>query len=1330
MNARLLGYLLLVGWGCIAARAQAPRLSFDHLTVESGLPVNIILHIGQDSSGFMWFGTKSGLSRYDGFAFTTFRHDPHDPRSLNDDNVQVIQVDASGQLWVGTYAGLNRYDPHCACFDRIGFLPANDKLSVSCLAADSRGCLWIGTPQGLFRLMPGDSLAHEVVIGGEVPDVLDLMIDRQGYLWIGTRSGIYRHRPHEGGGPQRLDVVEGMVDCVRQDPQGRLWALGDAAVTVFDAEGQRLQRHPLVAGRRSTFSTPSDLLIDRQGRCWIGTYAGMLRFDGETFTAFCEDANNPRSLNDNAIFDVFEDRKGDIWIGTYFGGVNVFHQEKHDFVHYLPHGGPRALHGKAVRALAESPDGQIWVGTEDGGLNRFDPATETFDFFPHTGNSALFGSDNIQALLADGPDRLWVGTYGGGLYLRASRQMQSFHHRPGDSLSLQSNYVLALLRDSRGTLWAGTDKGGLSRLDPGATAFQNYHPLNSPLSSDVVIALYEDRAGSIWIGHFNAGIDRYDPCTGRFDTYQASPGSPGSLPTGQITCFYEDRQGRFWIGTRGAGLLAWNDGRFTAYDQAAGLPDNTVYALLEDEAGQLWISTNRGLCCFVPGQGMVAAYTQANGLQSDQFNLQAALRSRTGELYVGGINGFNRFRPEHLRAPAYVAPLHITSLFLFNEPVAFDDSTQRLLDRPVYLTREITLRHDQNVFGFEYVLLDYAMPQENQYAFMLEGFEKKWNYVGTRRSATFTNLDPGTYVFRVIGANKAGVWNHTGSAIRIRVLPPPWRTWWAYLLYTCLGVGVLLALRHYALSQLRLQHELKIERLRREKTKELEHAKEQFFTNVSHELRTPLTLILGPLERLADAGVPRELRQSLALMRRNARRLQRMIDQLMDFSKLENGEMRASLVHSDLLALLRTTARAFEDYARQQGIAYTHQLPAGSLLARFDPDKIDQVLYNLLSNAFKYTDAGGRVSLTVEFAQGNDAETALIHVSDTGIGIAADQQALIFNRFYQAPPSDGRRRQGTGIGLELSQAFMRLHQGEILLRSEPGQGSTFTMRLPLPDATWDTGPGPVVAVEAATVVPELALAPVGDTALPLALVVEDNAEMRAFMAECLRGTYRIAEAASGEAGLVMARRTDPAVIISDVMMPGMDGIAFCTQVKEDLRISHIPVILLTARRGLAFRLRGLSTGADDYLTKPFHPRLLLARADNLVRSRQLLREKFRQGVVLPVEAPSTADGAFLEKMRTLTEAHLADPDFKIAALAREMGMSHSALYRKLKALTGLSAKEYLIRLRLQQAAVLLRDRSRNVSEVAFEVGFSDPKYFSTAFKKHFGNTPSAYSTGV
>jgi signal transduction histidine kinase/DNA-binding response OmpR family regulator len=770
------------------------------------------------------------------------------------------------------------------------------------------------------------------------------------------------------------------------------------------------------------------------------------------------------------------------------------------------------------------------------------------------------------------------------------------------------------------------------------------------------------------------------------------------------------------------------------------LTKTVIKRILEDGRGNLWMSTSKdGIYKFNPKTGELHTYDVFDGLQGNEF-LAAGLKSTSGEMYFGGKNGITVFHPDSIRSNQNPPPVAINGFKVFDKP------------RPI--SAELTLPYRDNFFSFDFVALSYAFPSRNQYAYQLEGVDQNWVPAGTRRYVSYTNLDPGTYVFRVKAANHDGVWNTTGASVKILITPPWWRTIWAYLLYVGLFLGMIVALRQYTISQERLKNNLLLSSLESKKLVELDQLKSRFFTSISHELRTPLTLILSPLERNLASGNKGWFGESeVRLMYRNARRLLELINQLLDISKLEAGKMQLEALTGEMMSFLKSKVDFFHSMAESKGISLRFSSHPETLFTRFDQDKLDKIVSNLLSNALKFTPLGGEVEVRVWIRMAPESTIApqwlILEVDDTGIGIPDDQLDKIFDRFYQVDSSHTKAFEGTGIGLALTKELVGLHQGNIRISSSLGKGTCFTVELPLQEI-WNApemdgipltnislSEGETVRLDSSMLAtqPEVP----SDKQAPLLLVVEDNADLRTYIRNIFQTRYRVVEARQGAEGLQMALETIPDLIISDWMMPVMDGVELCHQLKNDERTSHVPLILLTAKVTVQSKLEGLETGADDYITKPFHTEELFVRVKNLIEQRKKLRERWSQAFTHlpaaalaqdshPPSAPklSAVDDKFLQRVIQVIEAHLSDAEFSIEKLEKEVGMSHANLNRKLKALTNQSPSEFLRHYRLRRAAQLLLQGRNNVSEVAYGVGFMHMSYFTRSFRQLYKMSPSEY----
>ncbi len=804
-----------------------------------------------------------------------------------------------------------------------------------------------------------------------------------------------------------------------------------------------------------------------------------------------------------------------------------------------------------------------------------------------------------------------------------------------------------------------------------------------------------------------------------------------------------------WIGTAGGGLNHFDmqTEQFTHFTEKDGLPNDVVYGILIDSSNNLWMSTNKGLSRFNPTTGEFRNFDASDGLQSNEFNTGAYFKSQSGEMFFGGIKGLSYFQPSRVVDNPHIPAVVITGFRISNKPVSPEEHPA-ILNSDIAEAREIFLTYRENIISFEFAALDYSAPERNQYAYMLEGFNEDWIDNGATRTATFTNLPAGDYVFRVKAANNDNVWNESGAALRVHVAPPPWKTWWAYSLYGLAILGLLYGFRRYEMNRIRLKNDLAFEQVKIEQLHHLDEMKSRFFANISHEFRTPLTLILGQIESLMTSISAAKDQRKLEVANRNARRLLGLINQLLDLSKIEAGGMTLHATRQNLVGFVKQVVYSFELMAEQRRITLQFSTERDDMPVRFEPDKMEKVFSNLLSNAIKFIPPGrdGRITVECWAESGETAgqpEMAVVSVSDTGVGIAPEQAAHVFDRFYQADLSQTRQFDGTGIGLALVKELVELHGGDVSVNSIVGKGSDFFVRLPLAGPAEISPPADDVqtpmtgerAIDAETLIGEVngisppaveKIAP--GNAKPIVLIVEDNPDIRAYIREQLENEFCTLEAGDGEAGISRALETIPDLIVSDVMMPKVDGYQLCQTLKKDEKTSHIPIVMLTAKADLQDKIAGLETGADAYLLKPFSARELLAQVRNLIHLRRELRERFRGVTVIkPAEVAVTpVDQAFLEKALAAIDREMSRPGFSVEALAEEIGMSVSQLNRKLNALIDQPAGQLIRSQRLQRAADLLRQQAGNVAEICYKVGFSDQANFTRAFKKQFGVSPSAY----
>ncbi len=1372
--------------------AATPVFRFDHLSTRNGLSHNSVIEIIQDKQGFMWFGTLNGLNRYDGYRFSAYRPVPGDTTSLCHNVINALFEDSRGVIWIGTLEGLNCYDRNSDSFRRIYHDPGHPNSLVDnrvrVVTEDQTGLIWIGTEGGLSCYDPvANSFENFLPDPHDPTSLSDLIIhdiyeDSRQQLWIATeKGGVNRfNRSTKSFARYRHESISGVsaVITLCEDQWGWLWigTWGDGLQRI-EASSQNFKRVSLNSEDNVPLAPAiiTKLLIDNSDRLWVGTYnAGLFIMPHIPQNPHARGVGgiqhyifNPldeTSLQSNTLWTIFRDRTGVIWLGNENGGINKC-DTKQSYIQHFRAGvsGAGGLSNNHVTSFFEDEFGRLWIGTRFGGLNRFDPANNRFRTFRKKGGDANSLSSDAIVSLAGNREYLWIGTDGDGLdrYHFRTGSVGHFRHSESDPHSLGENAVYSLYLDRANTLWIGTWGGGLSRLNSDGQTFTNYAVDRINKRLNVVTSITEDQNGGLWLGTYGKGLVYFDPRSEEMLHFRNNEMDAASLGHDNINTLFVSRDGTLWIGTMGGGLsylkyFQPDSGiaRFGRFDQKDGLPDNIIESVIEDNAGMLWMGTNHGIARLNPASGEVRNFDRNDGFGQDIFYHESAWSAGNGMLCFGGIEGFNLFNPGQIGSNLYIPQVVITQFQIFNETVG-PNTGRRRLEKPIFITENLKLSYKENVFSFEFAALDFSCPQKNQYAYLMEGFDRDWRYTDAdRRYATYTNLPPGDYTFRVIASNNHGLWNKTGAALQLRIIPPLWRAKWMAIVYISMIMGAILLIRMAVQIRERNRAQAEMRRLEAKKIHEMDQMKLQFFTHISHEFRTPLTLIIGPVERMLELGEKMSGKKRTVYNRivlQNARRLLRLVNQLMDARKLDTGSMKLELQEKDFIPFIKAIFSVFHLQAEQKRIRYTFGSDTEHIICVFDPDKIEKAVYNVIANALKFTNPGGTVavSLTISPKAVNVPEKEpplatdyiCIRVSDTGIGIAADQIGHIFDPFYQVRQPGVRKMAGTGIGLSISKDFIEMHDGRIMVESTPGQGSVFTIIIPIkhrdgqaiPDQLDAAGItpqaevgeiGPEEAIAGERLEPDEVLKVQPDKSKPLILAVEDDRDLRQYLTMEIENQYSVIQASDGLSGYELAVDRIPDLIICDVKMQVMDGIEFCQRCKNDQRTSHIPIILLTAQISEERRREGLLAGADDYITKPFNPDLLKVRIENLLSIRRKMRESYSHQIFLnPQEIRiSSPDEQFMQKIVEAVEQNLPDPGFSVDDLSYHVGLSRAQLYRKLEGLINQTPSDFVRTYRLQRAHQLL-EKKHSPSQVCYQVGFRDPSYFSKCFRKQYGVTP-------
>lgn len=1329
----------------VLAQQTNDRIYFERVGENGALSSSHIAHLYEDSGGFIWIGTSNGLYRYDGFQFKIFRSDPQRPEGLSTDFIRRITGDDQGRIWVISEDDqVHRYeDPNLGFQRMLWSLDSTQSGTIHARALQfvpRRGMWLIAKGQGLLQINPQTNVLEQTGLPVALAKKAShLAVDKdQGIVWILADDVLYQIT-RLSRNKDELSIQSfpkrtfSKVNALLPDQKGGVWVAGYmpeifhlssdlVTLTAYPYKKEGDEQGLTALNRVNT------LCMDEQGHIWAGTnHAGIVLIDpiSRKMRNVHYERSDERSLSSQTVTSIIRDRSGIIWVAHWGGGVQKYVPGRDQFRHFpsMPELS-NSLSDPVVSTFYEDQDGVIWIGTRHG-LNRFERDAEKISryFLPQDpGNGRRYEIYSIQGGI--GGDRsLWIGTdVGLWKFDPLSGRFTRWRSPDGVESPLERTIIYYLRKDKNGALWAVSYwPYRLFQLEIRSGLFKQIQPLGKMVLSGEPVYI-ADQQDNVWIGTEDQVFYRYHLTEQQLYPMHLHPSDSSGFNTQDLGHFYKDPKGTLWVGTttglyeipldaRGQPLPAR---RYTDLD---GLPSNQVYGILADET-HLWLSTNRGLARFNPDKRSFSTYTAKDGLQADEFGFGSFLKSpASGALLFGGSNGFNLFFPQQIKKDPVFPLVSLTGI-----QVLAEEGTRDIAFNPLKAARipaEIRLTHDDKVITIYFAALHFADPARNQFVYRMDGFDKAWRYAGQLHQATYTNMDPGKYTFRVKACNKDGIWNETGASLSIRVLPPWWWSWWAFALYAGLiATGLYTGLRFE-----RRRHAERSEALR---MAELDAVKTRLYTNITHEFRTPLTVISGMADLVEQPAEARDL------IKRNAASLLHLVNQILDLARLEAGRLSLDLVLTDIVPFLRTLTDSFRTYAEVQGTDLIFYSESTSLTMDMDTQKMFSIGSNLLSNAIKFSETSGQILVHLREEPG----VMVLKVRDQGKGIRPEQIPFIFDRFYQADDASMRAGEGSGIGLTLTKELVELMGGTITVKSEPDKGSEFTITLPItrradpgpvgPDKATITSPTWINLAESQTPPP----GQVGDQELPLLLIIEDNSDVATYLRQALGDRYNILFAKDGESGVEQAIAHIPDVIISDIMMPGMDGYVVCRTLKQDERTCHIPIILLTARADMDSRLEGLGVGADAYLAKPFSREELLIRLQKLRELRWTLQRHYAQQtpVVDHTSNPNTVlslDETFLKKIGDILEAHFADEGFGNVQLASRLHISESQLFRKLKALTGQSTALFIRSYRLHKGKEKLENTQLTVSEIAYEVGFSDPAYFSRTFAQEFGVSPNA-----
>eukprot|EP01029_Cantina_marsupialis_P032250 TRINITY_DN966_c1_g1_i11.p1 TRINITY_DN966_c1_g1~~TRINITY_DN966_c1_g1_i11.p1 ORF type:complete len:1344 (-),score=101.16 TRINITY_DN966_c1_g1_i11:659-4690(-) len=1318
---------------------QAQDIYFDHIDLKDGLSQISVTALEQDHLGTMWIGTRDGLNKYNGYEIDVFRHERENPNSILGNNIRDLQFDARNRIWILTEKGLSSYNIET---DELVNYPYAD---VNCFYIGKKD-IWVGTNSGLFRL---DETKSEYTVVKDVHteenSVVEVYEDDNGDLFLGMKNrGLLIS--HVSNGSLKT-ILKDEVSCIFKSKKDTIW-VGTKNNGVYEIYKEKVLQH-YTQNTGLAHNVVRDISEDREGRIWIGTFLGVSVLDvkNQKFSNYYQSDKNPNALSHNSIYTMFRDHEGSIWIGTYFGGVNIYNPKTNIFRYFVAdpeHN--KSINYRVVGSMLEDDDKNLWIATEGGGVNFYDRKEKRFTYITKGEGVKSLSNNNAKSLYLDNDNRLWIGTHMGGLNVLDIKtgRIKKYLKNDQQSYSIPSNIISAII-PFKNKLILGTNQG-VVLFDPKTERFSNFFDEEEQrqLVGQKILALLLDKNDRLWIGSETKGLSVFNVKSGQLKNYRRDSRN-ANISSDFVYQIYQDHMRRVWIATSGGGLNRYlpEDDSFKVYSSKNyDLPSDFIYGITESRYGFLWVATSKGISKFDVEEEVFRAYDYESGFPLGEINERGLFITSDGEVFVGGIHGMVSFWEKELQSQSISHPLYFTSLKVNNKEVRVGDESE-ILSKTLPFTEKINLNHRHSVISFDFTSFNYLKANKSQYQYLMEGFDEHWVDAGYRRTVSYTNLPSGDYTFKVREVYRDGT-HGPMAQMDIEIDPPFYNTWWAYLLYLAFVASILIYINRVLISKAILEENLKKEQVDKERIRELNQSKLRFFTNISHEFRTPLTLILGQLEGLLDeSGIAPKIYNKILVAFKNSYRLKNLVDELLEFRKQELGYVKLRVNEHDFVEFTNSIYDSFKEYALRRDISFKMVCHQDSIPLWFDARQLEKVLFNLLSNAFKFTDDGGSVYLLLD----NLEKQVVVKVIDSGKGMPEEYLDKIFDRFYQVDHLSQQKHQhlGSGIGLALTKGIVDLHGGEIKVDSKAEEGSCFEVYLPKgkehfndENVIWDEE----FEFELSSNTKMLAdQVEESDRRLPetnslstnpTLLIVEDNFEVRDMLCSSFADYYTVIGVENGQKGLEKAIEIQPDLIISDVMMPVLTGTEMCEKLKTDISTSHIPIILLTAKDALEYKIEGMEIGADDYITKPFNMKLLQARCKNLIKSRTLLQEKFRTNPGIGVRniTSNSLDAELLEKAMKVIEENLDNSKFDVNQFAQEMCLGRTSLYAKIKGITGQTPNDFILSSRLKKAAVMLRSEvGVSVSEVAYSVGFTTPRYFSKCFSDHFKISPSKYAKG-
>lgn len=1300
----------------IACAGQDVRYYFKSYKVSDGLSGNATRDIIQDKKGFIWIASRNGLNRFDGNTFKIFRNKHGDSTSLGDDAVSSIYEAQDEKLWIGTHKGIYIYNPLTERFTAFKLIPPGE---VRMLRGDYNGGIWIIADHQLYRY---NQKTGKVQTFGWAGYTVSIHVSEARKVWIASGNGTISYYNAQKGDFTSYDfskltggreIFTDMILHTVSDTtllvgnMKKLWLYNYKAGKVVDISKNAAQKDGIHVYT----------ILQNNGKLWLGTESGLFILDLKKlqFKHIQKEKYNPYSITDNIINGIFKDKEDGIWLSTQFGGVNYYSSEFNRFKKYFPLPN-NSISGSLIHEICMDQYGKLWIGTEDAGLNQLDLKTGKIKSFLPDGKKGSITYRNLHGLVADG-DRLWIGTYEHGLDVMDLKTNKVIRHYSRESpRSFGSNFIVTLYRTREGDILVGT-WSGLYKYNRDTDDFTRMEFFNTQIQS-----IHQDAQGTLWASSYGNGVFYYNPITNKKGRIQYVAGNKNGLLDNYVNSLFQSKNGDFWFCTE-HGLSRYNPilGKFKNYRVEDGLLDNQVFRVVEDDNGNCWVSTSRGLSMLNLKTDKFSNYTEANGLPSEQFNYNSSCKSADGTLFFGTVAGMISFNPESFIKNTYIPAVYITGIRANGKELSIADKDASITQSPIY-TDKIKLPYDRSNLSFDVALLSYVIPKMNSFQYQMQGLDNQWYSLSSQRKISFSKLQPGHYVLRIKGANNDNVWNIQETKLSIDIMPPWWASGWAYVSYIvlcCTIAVVLFRYYHLAISE---KNKREIETIQIGKEREIYNAKIDFFTNVAHEIKTPLTLIKMPLDKLlSDKNTNPETFDNLNMIKKNTNRLIDLTNQLLDFRKAEANNFSLNFTKTDINELLSEVFTIFKPAAEQKKLNYKIELPRITLHAYVDIEACKKIISNLINNAVKYADTSVKVKL-LPFS----SDDLLFHIEFTNDGFIIDDESKekIFEPFFRLKVN--QKQEGTGIGLPLARSLAELHKGKVEVHLRNEQQNTFLLSLPIhQDYEMDLKGN---QEDAQTEIFSNEVVDADDTGKPVILIVEDNVEILNYLSRELSASYHVMRALDGVQAIEILEQENVHLVISDIMMPVMDGIELCKKIKTDVQFSHIPIIFLTAKSSINSKIEGLEVGADAYIEKPFSLEHLAAQITNLLNNRNIIKEYFARSPLTHIKgiAFSTADKQFLEQLHAIIAERIADSNLDVDLLSSLMNMSRPTLYRKIKGISDLKPNELINLSRLKKAAELLAENKYKINEIADMVGYNIPTNFSRDFQKQFGITPSAY----